>query len=72
MKLDEKIPAFKKTRGRFDCAALVSFPWKQRVDGVRVLTQGLSGSEDGRAEAVLSSSVDAGEDAESHGGSEGG
>lgn len=35
-------------------------------------TQGLSRSEDGRAEALFSSSVDAGEDATSHGGSEGG
>lgn len=37
---------------------------------VCVPPQGLSGSEDGRAEAVLGSSVDAGEDAKSHGGSE--
>lgn len=32
--------------------------------------QGLSGRQDGRAEAVLGSSVDGGEDAESHGSSE--
>ncbi|XP_056292669.1 deoxynucleotidyltransferase terminal-interacting protein 1 isoform X3 [Pseudoliparis swirei] len=35
-----------------------------------VCVQGLCGRQDGRVEAVLSSSVDSGEDAESHGGSE--
>lgn len=71
-KLEEKIPVFHQKRWKLwlHCTCLVTV--ETACSWVCVLTQGLSGPEDGWAEAVFSSSMDAGEDAESHGGSEGG
>lgn len=54
----------------FDYNILDSWLWKIVHLQVCMLTQGLSRSEDGWAEAIFSSSMDAGEDAKSHGGSE--